>query len=210
MLGRLVHKALSARGRRRPYEPDAYWEARATELVEVYDHPETWADRGWMSGGVEDETVPRLVVAAGGETVLVPGAGSGRQYGYLLAHGLQPSGFDISPSLVATCNERFPMVPTHVGSVIDAGDHATPADAVVTSGVLQHVRTDDIGQAVRSLQRLARRLIVARELTELATPSPYQFVHDYDALFAGWREVHREITDRRDGVTVELIAWTRP
>ena len=207
MLHRLVQKARSRRRTPATYDPGIYWEARADELVEVYDRPETWRDRGWMAAGAEEETVPRLLAEAGAHTVVVAGAGSGRQYDYLLAHGLEPSGFDISPTLVETCRTRYSQVETHVGSVTDAARHGTAADAALSAAVLQHVRPGEIESAVASLKSLAQKIVVIRELTELATSSTYQFVHDYDALFADWREVHREVTDRREGVTVELIAW---
>jgi hypothetical protein len=201
-------RRLLSRVRPTTYLPERYWEDRAPELVEVYDAPETWDARGWMRGGIEESVVPSLLRQYGVRTVIVPGAGSGRQYSLLEAEGFEPRGFDISPSLVAVCRERYPAVPTHLGSVVDADMHESPADAVFTSGVLQHVPPHEIGRAIRALRSLAGRMIVIRELTLLAEASPYQFPHDYEALFEGWTEIHRKVTDERQTVRVELIAWT--
>ncbi len=200
-------RRLLSRVRSNAYLPERYWESRAAELVEVYDAPETWDARGWMRTGVEESVVPNLLRQCGAQTVIVPGAGSGRQYGLLAAEGFAPRGFDISPSLVAVCRERYPEVETRLGSVVDADAHESPADAVYTSGVLQHVAPDEIGRAVTALRSLARRVIVIRELTVLTQSSAYQFAHDYNALFEGWTEIHRETTDDRETVRVELIAW---
>src|SRR5207248_10856425 len=94
------------------YDPKTYWENRARDLIDTYDRPETWPQRGWMCAGVEEEAVPRLLVNAGCTTVLIPGAGSGRQYRFLLDAGFLPRGFDISTQLVEECRARFPEVRT--------------------------------------------------------------------------------------------------
>jgi hypothetical protein len=94
--------------------------------------------------------------------------------------------------------------------VVDADKHQSPSDAVVTTAVLQHVPAGEIDKATSALKTLARKLIVVRELTRLDAESHYQFAHDYTRLFAGWTEIDRLVTDDRDGVRVELIAWRRP
>jgi hypothetical protein len=139
--------------------------------------------------------------------VLIPGAGSGRQYRYLLDAGFEPQGFDISRKLVAVCRERFPSVPTWKGSVTDAAARAGPVDAVLTSAVLQHVRPDEIEEAVAALKTTARKLIIIREATRLDVASEYQFAHDYGPLFLDWEEAHRETTDEAANFTTEMIAF---
>lgn len=189
------------------YRPQRYWEDRATELIETYDHPETWAEKHWMSAGVEEAQVPPLLHASAVKTVLVVGSGSGRQYEYLEREGFRPAGFDISPSLVRVSRDRFPNIRTGHGNVVGAHRREAPADAVITSAVLQHVRPRDIERAVDSIKRLARRLVVVREVVELEVNVHYQFAHDYEQLFDDWRQVHRSTTDKWPGVRVELIAW---
>jgi trans-aconitate methyltransferase len=163
-----------------------------------------------MRAGVEEETVPSLLTIAGCKTVLVPGAGSGRQYRFLLDAGFLPRGFDISERLVKECRSRFPHVATWVGDVAEAQMHSRPVDAVVTSAVLQHVSPEHIARAVRSLKGLASKLIIIREITSLSTPSQYQFAHNYSELLDDCSEIFREATDARDAATVELIAWSTP
>jgi hypothetical protein len=191
------------------YAPASYWEGRATDLIEGYDHPESWERRGWMRGEVEEGTVPALLHRGHVETVLVPGAGTGRQYRFLIDAGFRPSGFDISETLVRVCRERFPTVQTNVGSVVNADEHEELADAVVTSAVLQHVRPSEINAAVAALKALALNTVVVRELTRLEVGSQYQFVHDYGRLFFDWEEIYRAITDESEVVRVELFAWRR-
>lgn len=193
-----------------PYDPDRYWERRAPELIDTYDHPETWPEKGWMRAGVEEQRVPALLADAGAQSALVVGAGSGRQYGFLATHGLELSGFDIAPTLVEECQKRYPSIPTSVDSVVGAHERHSPADAVVTSAVLQHVPRDDIDAAIDSVRQMARRLVVIRELTWLVTEADYLMAHDYEARFADWRLVHREVTDEADHFRVELMAWAAP
>lgn len=212
LLDRVLVAVRATMMREKPYDSATFWEARAEEDIYTCDHPELYAERGWSrrGGELEEEIVPKWLHAAGIETVLVPGAGSGAQYVYLLRHGFRPHGFDISPTLVATCVERFASVRTQVGNVVGAELHEEPADAVVASAVLQHIPPHEIEVAIASLKALARKLIVVRELTSLSAASNYQFAHDYEALFADWPEVHREMADETAHYRTDLIAWKRP
>jgi len=202
-LAALVSRHVDSIRRRR------YWNTRAPELIETYDHPETWPERGWMAAGVEEEIVPPLLRELGIESVIVAGAGSGRQYAYLLPLGVHVEGFDLSPRLVRECRSRYPSVRTTRADVVGADRQLASADAVLSSAVLQHVPPQEIEAAVEALGRLARRVVVIRELTGLAERSDYQWVHDYVALFAGWHLWRRLTTDERPGVRVELLAFTR-
>jgi trans-aconitate methyltransferase len=189
------------------YRPDRYWEARATELVHRYDaDPAEWEQIGWMRGGVEEELVVSWLRELGCSSVLVCGAGSGRQYSYLVDAGFSVEGFDISPSLVEECRRRFPAIRTTCASVLEADGQHEPHDAVVTSAVLQHVPPQQIAQAISVVERLARRAIVVRETTQLTHASTYQWAHEYAAITT-WSEARRETTDERPGVRVELIAF---
>jgi len=192
--------------RRRRTDPAGYWERRAPELVSGYDHPETWAERGWMSSGVEEDLVPRLLREHSVGSVLVVGAGSGRQYEFLRPLGIDVRGFDISPTMVAAARERHPEVDTVVDDVLGAEARHEPADAVLATAVLQHVSPERVVEAATSVQSLARRLIVLRELTWLGAPSDYQWAHDYDGLFSGWETVDRAVTDETERGRVELRA----
>jgi SAM-dependent methyltransferase len=193
-----------------PYVPAEYWENRADALIEGYDTPETWEQRGWLKDGVEEEAIPALLASANARSVLVVGAGSGRQYRFLRPLGLEIRGFDISPTLVATCKARYPDIETVVDTLVGAADRHPQMDAVLSTTVLQHVPPDEIQPAVAAVKLLAERLVVLRETTYLKEPSGYQWAHDYGALFEDWPIVHRSVTDENDSVRVELIAWIPP
>ena len=191
-----------------PYVPAEYWENRADALIEGYDAPESWEQRGWLKDGVEEVEVPPLLARTSARSVLVVGAGSGRQYRFLQSLHLEISGFDISPTLVAACQSRYPEIETVVDDLIGAAERHAPADAVLSTTVIQHIPPHEIRSAVAATKSLARRLVVMRETTYLRDSSQYQFAHDYDELFEDWRSIHRAVTDENDLVRVELIAWT--
>jgi SAM-dependent methyltransferase len=189
------------------YEPAEYWEHRAPELIEKYKHPKQWSALGWMRAGVEERIVPGLLVETRCGSALIVGAGSGRQYGYLAPLGLALHGFDLAPTMVATCRARYPEIDTTTDSIVGAESRQRPADAVLSSAVLQHVPPADIAQAIGAVQALARKAVVIRECVRLASPSDYTFAHDYERLMAGWRRIHATVTDDTDAFTVMLQAW---
>jgi SAM-dependent methyltransferase len=187
------------------YDPAVYWENRAANLIETYDRPETWPKRQWMREGAEEEAVPRLLRDHDCQSVLVLGAGPGRQYAYL--DGFDVYGLDISPTLVAACQARYPNIPTVVGEVVGCEAIFDTCDAVLSSAVLGHIPPADIEAGVASTKAAARRLIILREYTS-PFAGTYQWGRGYDDLMRPWRVVHRETTDERDGeFAVELIAY---
>jgi SAM-dependent methyltransferase len=190
------------------YEPASYWESRAEELIDTYDRPEQWDARKWMRSGVEEELVPRLLRHRQVRSVLVIGAGSGRQYEYLLPAVETVRGIDISRRLVAECQRRYPSVTTELDSVVGAEERHAPADAVIATAVLQHVRPSEIEAAIRSVQSLALDVVVLREATLLKRTSTYQWAYPYEHLFRDWSLICRTVTDQSPGVRVELLAFT--
>ncbi len=193
----------------KPVDPARYWERRARDLVDGYDHPETWDERGWLSGGIEEKVVPQLLRRHGVRSVLVVGAGTGRQYEFLAPLGVPVRGFDISPTLARAARERHPGIDTTVDDLLGADERHSPADAVLATAVLQHVAPGQVADAARAMKALAYRLIVLRELTWLAPVSSYQWAHDYDALFSDWQTVDRVVTDANAVCRVELRALAR-
>jgi hypothetical protein len=173
----------------------------------MYDHPERWPERSWLRSGAEDEVVPALLQAYGCRSVLVPGAGIGRQYTFLEAFDVR--GFDISPTLVGECQRRFPRITTVVADVIGCERLFGAHDAVFSSAVLAHVPPRQIRGAVRSFRAVADRLVIVREYTSLARAYHYQWAHNYEKLMRPWRIVHREVTDERSDARAELIAFSR-
>jgi SAM-dependent methyltransferase len=205
-----IFRALRRRQPREPVDSSVYWEERALDLVAGYDHPETWAERGWMVGGVEEEFVPKLLREQRISSVLVVGAGTGRQYEFLSDLDVDVRGFDISPTLVRAARERHPEIETLVDDIIGADQRHEPVDVVLATAVLQHVAPETIADAARSIEALALRMIVLREATWLAVSSNYQWAHDYDALFHRWRLAERIVTDENARYRVELRALVSP
>lgn len=204
-----ILRALRERGTRSPIDPAVYWESRAPDLVSGYDHPETWAERGWLAAGVEEEFVPQVLRDHGVSSVLVVGAGTGRQYEFLRDLGVDVRGFDISQALARAARERHPQIETLVDDILGADQRHPPADAVLATAVLQHISPARISDAARSVAGLARHLIILREATWLAFSSTYQWAHDYDALFPDWEIVQRVVTDETDRYRTELRAIVR-
>lgn len=192
-----------------PYRPHRYWQGRADDLIATYDDPQSWKQRGWMASGVEEDLVPRTLRHHGVQSVLVPGAGTGRQYGYLVDFA-PVQGFDISPRLVSECATRYPTVETIVASLPRGDRRLRRADAVVCSAVLQHVPPRWIRSAVGTLELLADRVFIVRELTRLDSASRYQWAHDYPALLGQqWQLSESHITDDRPESTVALMVFVR-
>jgi SAM-dependent methyltransferase len=207
-----MRSVLSALGRRTAgYQPDRYWEARSAELISTYDDPSVWRERRWnIASSPEADLVPRLIAEHGIKSVLVVGAGSGRQYAYLQPLGIEVRGFDLSPSLVNECAARYPDVATTVDSVVGCADRQVGADLVLSVTVLQHVPPGDIESAISSLQTLAMRMVVALEFTRFVDPPGYIFAHDYPDLMHGWAQLDRVLVAESERERTECFAWTRP
>jgi SAM-dependent methyltransferase len=193
------------------YDPDRYWEARASELIATYDDPASWHLRSWnIAKSPEQELIPRLVAAHDITSVLVVGAGSGRQYAYLEPLGIDIRGFDLSPTLVRECTTRYPTITTVEDSVVGCDTRQSPADLVLSVTVLQHVPPADISAALESLRRLASKLLVVLEFTEFDSQHAYIFAHDYPALMGDWPLVERVLVAESDGERTECFVWRRP
>jgi hypothetical protein len=206
-LHRLTRRGSSPSG---PYDPASYWESRANELIKTYDEPHEWSRRGWMRDGIEEALVPSLLTDCGVRSVFVVGAGSGRQYKYLLPHVDILTGIDISPTLVRECQLRYPDVATHTDTIVGAENRLSPAAAVLTSAVLQHVPPSDIRAAASSIQALAQSLVVIREMTFWKRHAPYQWAHPYRTLLQDWSLISEVVTDERPDMRIELLGFARP
>lgn len=194
------------------YRPQRYWEHRAPELIRTYEDPGTWAGRGWnIAQSPEAEIVPKLLGDLRANSVVVAGAGTGRQYEYLENTGLTDlRGFDLSPTMVAECRRRFPSIDTVVGDVIHCADQHAQADVVLAVTVLQHVRPQDISRALAELKTLAHLALVVVEFSRFHEPSSYTFEHPYRELMADWPLQLEVAFDASATRLTELLAWTRP
>jgi len=67
-------------------------------------------------------------------------------------------------------------------------------DAVYISAVLLHISPEKITQAVREVQRVAKKAIILNENRTPFRPSHDCYCHDYDALFRGYPGVVVDLT----------------
>jgi SAM-dependent methyltransferase len=153
--------------------------------------------------------VPHLLECAGASSAFVVGVGSGRQYAFLERLGITLSGIDVSPTLVAECRRRYPAIETTCDALLGMEHRHKPADAVLSSAVLQHVPPPGLSSALSSVKAMAERIVVIRELTWMAKAADYVWAHDYGEAFSDWVLVHDQQTDRTERYEVRLRAWTR-
>jgi SAM-dependent methyltransferase len=185
-----------------------YWKARAVDLIDAYDHPETWPQRdGWYDDEFERRTVPTMLGAA--ESVLIVGCGAGRQYAFLEPLHIEISGLDFSPEMVAVCRERFPAIRSELDDIVNPA-HDWHADAVLCTNVLQTIPPEQIEAAVGNVARFAQKIIILRELKWLGINSDHQWGRDYRRLLPDWRVASHAITDQSEIHRMELIAFHRP
>ena len=190
-----------------PYVPAEYWENRADALIEGYDAPESWEQRGWLKDGVEEVEVPPLSP----QRCSICSRGRGGVGASVPLSTIAPPG---DQRLRHLADARRCMPEPLSGDRngrrrLDWRCRAARAGGCVPSTTaLQHIPPHEIRSAVAATKSLARRLVVMRETTYLRDSSQYQFAHDYDELFEDWRSIHRAVTDENDLVRVELIAWT--
>jgi SAM-dependent methyltransferase len=185
---------------------ERFWQRRAAELIDGYDHPETWPARRWMRDGIEEQLVIDALAEHNAQTVFVVGAGSGRQYAYLRDR-FRLAGIELVPALVKECRNRYPEIETVCGDI--AKHQPGRYDAVVSSAVLQHVPPADISAACNILSNTAEKVIVIREATLLPEPGDgaYMWAYDYERLLPDWKLDARTITDERPGVRIELMVF---
>lgn len=94
-----------------------------------------------LSGPVSRERMARIVHELAGRTrVLVLGIGTGRELPSLLDAGHEPTGIDVSPAMIAKCNERSRKVPIVEGDFYEhlPFDDASFDAAIALHGTLAH------------------------------------------------------------------------
>ena len=85
--------------------------------------------------------------------VLEAMAGSGQTTEYLLSHGAQVTGLDISEEQVAGFRMRWPGCEMHCASILDTGLPSESFDGVVVVGGLHHLHPN-VDAAVQEIHRL--------------------------------------------------------
>lgn len=123
------------------------------------------------------------VVAAGGGPVLDAGCGPGRLIGHLRDRGLDVSGVDLSPAMVALARAAHPDRPVTVGTLhaLDLADGAL-AGVVAWYSVI-HTAPADQPAIYREFARVLRpggRLVVAFQVGAECTHLTHAYGHDID------------------------------
>jgi SAM-dependent methyltransferase len=113
-----------------------------------------------LSGATSRERLARVLAILEGRTqVLVLGLGTGRELPALLDAGHEPTGFDISPAMIALCNKRSRTVPIVVGDFwqpLPFEDRSFDA-AVALHGTLAHPPAEaSVASLARELARILR------------------------------------------------------
>ncbi len=92
--------------------------------------------------------------------VLEVGAGDGRIIGLLSEIDIEPwcYSIDINPELSKYVKEKYPLVKTYVGEIIDLPFKDKEFDLVFTHEVLQHVEPSEIEKACKELTRVGKEV----------------------------------------------------
>jgi ubiquinone/menaquinone biosynthesis C-methylase UbiE len=98
----------------------------------------------------------RLVVDTGGTCVLDAGCGTGRMARYLADRGVQVTGLDLSPGMLAVARRDHPGVPVVEGTVTHLPFDAARFDGVLFWYSLIHVADPDLARALAEAARVLR------------------------------------------------------
>jgi ubiquinone/menaquinone biosynthesis C-methylase UbiE len=97
----------------------------------------------------------RLLACKPGERILDAGCGNGRNLAAMIASGARPSGWDLSPEMLAVARRRFPEVPLYEGDLQLPGPFGDGEfDAVLCALVAEHL--PDPLAALHELLRVLR------------------------------------------------------
>lgn len=155
----------------------------------------------WAEKGINPHLVAwaeQTGLAGVGQTALVIGCGLGDDAEYLAGLGFAVTAFDISPTAVAWCRNRFPAstVEYQVGDLFACG--LAPADFVLEAYTLQALPRPLRTPAVTAIARLAlkRLLVIGRgcDVPEVNEEIPWPLTHAELAGFgaAGLTQVKLE------------------
>jgi SAM-dependent methyltransferase len=148
-----------------------------------------------------------LVLADGGGRVADLGCGPGRITGHLHELGLDVSGIDLSPGMIAVAREALPHVPFAVGSMLalDLADGALAA-AVAWYSVI-HTAPERQPALFRELARVLRpggHLVVAFQVGDERVHLDH--VYGHDVSFDVYRLGPDDVADRLAGAGFEVTA----
>jgi len=179
----------------------------AQELARIYaalsSQPEPVNRVGWHSRLQQLTYLAALIEIGVGRdhSVLDVGCGQGDLYGLLVARGFrgQYTGVDLSPELVASARERFPMANFILGDALVAQIEAH--DFVLASGLFDYRTSDSPTRLRTTLRRMfdLARLGLAWNMFGEALPERPDLYHEpLSDLLAFCDELSPHFTLRRD------------
>lgn len=160
------------------YEPKKFWDGWANDFMkdpwQVSIHPQ----HKWLLSIIKKQK-PR--------SILEVGCGFGRNIKFLIEKGIQPSkimGIDISSKMIGQARKYINnnKVVLHT-SDISKFKPKKKFDLVFTHGILMHVPSDKIENAIDRLVHLSKRGLILIEQNYEADNN-YTFVHDYKDLLS--------------------------
>ena len=142
--------------------------ARLAPLEAVLDPADKRGGKNRLLDRLHKHALARAAPAVRGRRVLDFGCGTGRLSGWLVRHGADVDGVDVTPEMVAVAAGRVPRARfrTIDGSNVPFADGRF--DLVVTAYVLQYYVHDD-GQIPRELARVLQpggRIVAIEQVTE--------------------------------------------
>lgn len=166
---------LSIRG---GYKPKVFWDNWAETFMEDRWQVETHAQHAWMLSKIKALKPERIVEI---------GCGFGRNIKFLINQGIEAdriTGVDISPKMIRKAkryiqNKRVQLIVAD-GKKLPFKDNAF--DVSLVHGVLMHVKSDEVEEAVREILRVTKNIMIAVE-QNYESDNTYTFIHDYKKLF---------------------------
>lgn len=152
------------------YKPKEYWEDRA----------EAWnAGEGGAPSGLED-LLKKTLKQLKPESVIDIGCGNGRYAELISQFTSDYAGFDISEKLIEFAKNKYPDKTFYASRLEDAPEDKK-YDLAFTYTTLQHIKEEDMPQAIEKLKKIAKRGLFIE--SEGFLTRHYCINHDYEKLF---------------------------
>jgi 2-polyprenyl-3-methyl-5-hydroxy-6-metoxy-1,4-benzoquinol methylase len=172
------------------FSTNSYWTLRSREL-----------HKRWFAEKSDYPIYQEFLHAVKARNCLEIGCDGGRLSRGLISHVDKLECQDISAKAIAICRNNFgaeqlARITFRCGS-LNSLYAATPPehfDIVISNAVLSAVKPKDIDNTIRTLVRIAKKIVVSELMPGDRGATYYWFTHDYDRLFAaaGWT-MEREV-----------------
>lgn len=155
------------------YDPIPYWQERG-KTYEAAFRPDRYRD--------QERALRRVLAGIPFRTVLEVGCGFGRIAKLVtdLRPGVEYTGIDLSPDMLASARQKVPAGRFLRSSLRNVA--VRQYDLVIAVEVLMHVPPKNVEAAMRKLRALGRHVVTVDWTTPVTKPAPHNFLHDYSAL----------------------------